>query len=77
MARSFYGENKRVSNALIKEAGYRFAFPDYRSAFDRMWADGDWRGDGDGRCGKPDQSVVMAGALRRDMIRGERSLTIG
>jgi nucleoside-diphosphate-sugar epimerase len=46
MARSFYGENKRVSNALIKEAGYSFAFPDYRSAFDRMWADGDWRGDG-------------------------------
>lgn len=46
MARSFYGENKRVSNALIKEAGYRFAFPDYRSALDRMWADGNWRGDG-------------------------------
>ena len=38
MARSFYGENKRVSNASIKEAGYRFAFPDYRSAFERMWA---------------------------------------
>jgi nucleoside-diphosphate-sugar epimerase len=46
MARSFYGENKRVSNALIKETGYRFAFPDYRSAFDRMWAGDDWRGDG-------------------------------
>ena len=26
MARSFYGENKRVSNAAIKEAGYRFRF---------------------------------------------------
>ena len=62
MARSFYGENKRVSNAAIKEAGYRFAFPDYRAAFDRMWAErrlaGRWRD----RCGKPDQSVVMAGA---------------
>ena len=30
MARSFYGENKRVSNAAIKAAGYRFRFPDYR-----------------------------------------------
>ena len=38
MARSFYGENKRVSNAAIKAAGYGFQFPDYRSAFDRMWA---------------------------------------
>jgi nucleoside-diphosphate-sugar epimerase len=46
MARSFYGENKRVSNGLIKESGYSFAFPDYRSAFGRMWASGDWRGDG-------------------------------
>ena len=46
MARSFYGENKRVSNALIRKAGYRFAFPDYRAAFDNMWEAGDWRGDG-------------------------------
>jgi nucleoside-diphosphate-sugar epimerase len=53
MARSFYGENKRVSNALIKEAGYRFAFPDYRSAFDRMWAAGDWRGDGTADAASP------------------------
>ncbi|MBX3570271.1 MAG: SDR family oxidoreductase [Rhizobiaceae bacterium] len=44
MARSFYGENKRVSNAAIKAAGYRFLYPDYRSAFDAMWADGTWRG---------------------------------
>jgi nucleoside-diphosphate-sugar epimerase len=42
MARSFYGENKRVSNEAIKAAGYRFLFPDYRSALDRMWADGNW-----------------------------------
>lgn len=43
MARSFYGENKRVANTAIKAAGYRFRFPDYRAAFDRMWADGNWR----------------------------------
>jgi nucleoside-diphosphate-sugar epimerase len=43
MARSFYGENKRVSNARIKEAGYAFAWPDYRTALTRMWAEDDWR----------------------------------
>jgi nucleoside-diphosphate-sugar epimerase len=48
MARSFYGENKRVANRAIKAAGYRFRFPDYRQAFDRMWADGSWR-DGEPR----------------------------
>ena len=53
MARSFYGENKRVSNAAIKAAGYRFAFPDYRSALDAMWADGSWRGDGDADAASP------------------------
>ncbi|MBZ9800081.1 SDR family oxidoreductase [Mesorhizobium sp. ES1-4] len=48
MARSFYGENKRVANRAIKAAGYRFRFPDYRAAFDHMWASGDWR-DGEPR----------------------------
>lgn len=48
MARSFYGENKRVANAAIKAAGYSFRFPDYRAAFDHMWASGDWR-DGEAR----------------------------
>ncbi|PBB25498.1 MULTISPECIES: SDR family oxidoreductase [unclassified Mesorhizobium] len=48
MARSFYGENKRVANAAIKATGYRFRFPDYRAAFDHMWASGDWR-DGEAR----------------------------
>ncbi|MER9140624.1 SDR family NAD(P)-dependent oxidoreductase [Mesorhizobium sp. M0830] len=48
MARSFYGENKRVANAAIKAAGYRFRFPDYRTALDHMWASGDWR-DGEAR----------------------------
>jgi nucleoside-diphosphate-sugar epimerase len=46
MARSFYGENKRVSNAALKAAGYVFRYPDYRSAFEIMWADGSWEGDG-------------------------------
>ncbi|MER8420847.1 SDR family oxidoreductase [Mesorhizobium sp. M1329] len=48
MARSFYGENKRVANAAIKAAGYGFRFPDYRSALDAMWASGGWR-DGEAR----------------------------
>ncbi len=46
MARSFYGENKRVSNGRIKDAGYRFRYPDYRSAFDAMWKEGNWLGAG-------------------------------
>ena len=48
MTRSFYGENKRVANKAIKAAGYRFRFPNYRAAFDRMWTDGNWR-DGEPR----------------------------
>ena len=43
MARSFYGENKRVSNAALKSAGYRFRFPDYMSALDHMWTAGNWQ----------------------------------
>jgi nucleoside-diphosphate-sugar epimerase len=43
MARSFYGETKRVSNAAMKKAGYRFQFPNYRAALDAMWRDGNWR----------------------------------
>jgi nucleoside-diphosphate-sugar epimerase len=44
MARSFYGENKRVSNAAVRAAGYDFRYPDYRRALAAMWADGSWRG---------------------------------
>ena len=44
MARSFYGENKRVSNAKLKLAGYRFLHPDYRTALDALRRDGGWRG---------------------------------
>lgn len=43
MARSFYGENKRVSNAGIKSLGYRFRHPNYRVALDAMWRSGNWR----------------------------------
>ena len=44
MARSFYGENKRVSNAKSKAAlGLAYAYPDYRTAFTRMWRETSWR----------------------------------
>ncbi len=43
MAKSFYGENKRVSNARISGLGFRFENPDYRTAFSRMWETGEWR----------------------------------
>lgn len=43
MARSFYGENKRVSNAKIKSIGFQFSYPDYRYALAAMWSDDDWR----------------------------------
>ncbi|MCZ8375455.1 MAG: SDR family oxidoreductase [Beijerinckiaceae bacterium] len=41
MARSFYGENKRVSNARIKaRLGYAFRFPTYREGLRACLADG-------------------------------------
>lgn len=37
MARSFYGENKRVSNQRVKdELGYVFRYPDYRVALRKL-----------------------------------------
>lgn len=43
MARSFYGENKRVSNARVKEElGYAFRYPTYREALRHMQSAG-WR----------------------------------
>ena len=39
MARSFYGENKRVSNGRIKAAGYRFRHPTYREGLESVRAD--------------------------------------
>jgi nucleoside-diphosphate-sugar epimerase len=44
MARSFYGSNKRVSNARSKrDLGMAYAYPNYRDALSRMWAEGTWR----------------------------------
>ena len=42
MARSFYGENKRVSNRRIKQLGFDFGYPDYLSALRRMWDEQSW-----------------------------------
>ncbi|TCA63150.1 SDR family oxidoreductase [Rhizobium pisi] len=44
MARSFYGENKRVSNAKLKAAGFKFSFPDYLMSLAQLWRDERWRG---------------------------------
>ena len=44
MARSFYGANKRVSNAKIRAAGFRFRFPNYRMSLAEMWSGERWRG---------------------------------
>lgn len=43
MARSFYGENKRVSNARLKQTGFEFHHPDYRSTLSAIWSDGEWQ----------------------------------
>lgn len=42
MARSFYGENKRVMNAKIRALGFAFAYPDYRISLAQLWASGQW-----------------------------------
>ena len=45
MARSFYGDNKRVANAAIRQAlGIRLRFPTYRTGLESLWRDGTWRG---------------------------------
>jgi hypothetical protein len=43
MARSFYGEVKRVLNAKIRRMGYEFVYPNYRAALDEMWQKRRWR----------------------------------
>ena len=44
MARSFYGDNKRVANERIKqEFGLSLRFPTYREGLAAMWRDGTWR----------------------------------
>ncbi|MFP5077858.1 SDR family oxidoreductase [Rhizobium sp. YIM 134829] len=44
MARSFYGENKRVSNAKLRDAGYAFLYPNYRQSLAALWEAGNWGG---------------------------------
>ena len=45
MARSFYGENKRVSNGrLARDLGVTLRYPTYRDALAALWADGAWKG---------------------------------
>ncbi|MCZ7470436.1 SDR family oxidoreductase [Agrobacterium sp. O3.4] len=44
MARSFYGENKRVSNAKIRSLGFNFDFPEYKISLTQLWENGLWRG---------------------------------
>jgi nucleoside-diphosphate-sugar epimerase len=40
MARSFYADNKRVSNRAIKSAlGIELLYPDYRAGLDAIWKD--------------------------------------
>ena len=44
MARSFYGDNKRVANTRIKrELGIVLRFPTYREGLRTLWQDGSWR----------------------------------
>lgn len=44
MARSFYGENKRVSNQKSKqELGMIYDWPDYKVSLKKMWETGNWR----------------------------------
>jgi nucleoside-diphosphate-sugar epimerase len=44
MARSFYGDNKRVSNRRLRdELGVDLAYPNYRIALETMWRANTWR----------------------------------
>ena len=44
MARSFYGENKRVANRRIKqELGVKLRYPTYREGLTALWRSGTWR----------------------------------
>lgn len=46
MARSFYGENKRILNRRIRQGlAVELCYPTYRDGLSAMWNAGDWRGD--------------------------------
>nr|WP_246713137.1 SDR family oxidoreductase [Bartonella apis] len=42
MARSFYGDNKRILNHKLFKTGYNLKYPDYRTALEAMWKDEKW-----------------------------------
>ena len=45
MARSFYGENKRVSNQKSKDIlGMTYAYPNYTTALTKMYSEQNWKG---------------------------------
>jgi nucleoside-diphosphate-sugar epimerase len=45
MARSFYGESKRVLNRRLREdLGVDLRYPTYREGLDTLWKGGNWRG---------------------------------
>ncbi len=44
MARSFYGENKRVRNQKSKELlGMEYKWPNYKTSLKRLWDEGSWK----------------------------------
>jgi nucleoside-diphosphate-sugar epimerase len=43
MARSFYGEVKKVSNAKLRGTGFEFHYPNYRVAMDALWVQQNWK----------------------------------
>jgi nucleoside-diphosphate-sugar epimerase len=43
MARSFYMDSRRVSNARLHASGYELRFPTFRDALTTMWEDGSWK----------------------------------
>jgi len=46
MARTFYGDNKRVSNRRIRDdLAVALSYPSYRDGLATMWKDGSWRGE--------------------------------
>lgn len=42
MARSFYGDNKRILNHKLLKQGYSLKYPNYRIALDHMWMENLW-----------------------------------
>jgi hypothetical protein len=52
LARSFYAENKRASNRLLKETlGVKLAFPTYRVGLDALWQAGEGRTEAEASAG--------------------------